>query len=121
MGKVCNFISLYRSPNQWHDISETFVDNLELNLDTIANKNPYLIVVLGDFNAKSSNWCKHGKIIYEGSKIDNITSQVGLKQLIQEPTHILSNSYSCIYLVFTSQPNLVMESGVHSLLHENYI
>ena len=118
-GKVCNFISLYRSPNQSHDIFETFFDNFELNVDTIANKNPYLIVILGDFNAKSSNWYKHDKTTYEGSKIEAITSQFGLKQLIQEPTHILSNSSSCIDLVFTSQPNLVMESTVHSSLHEN--
>ena len=96
-----------------------FFDNLELNLDTIANKNPYLIVILGDFNAKSSNWYKHDKTTYEGSKIEAITSQFGLKQLIQEPTHISSNSSSCIDLVFTFQANLVMESGVHSSLHEN--
>ena len=78
-----------------------------------------MIVILGDFNAKSSNWYKHDKTIYEGFKIEAIASQFGLKQLIQEPTHILSNSSSCIDLVFTSQPNLVMESGVHSSLHEN--
>ena len=58
-GKVCNFISLYRSPYQSHNTFETFVDNLELNLDTIADKNPCLIVILGDFNAKPSNWYKH--------------------------------------------------------------
>ena len=110
-GKACNFISLYRSPYQSHDIFETFTENFELNLDTIANKNPYLIVILGDFNAKSSNWYKHDKTIYECSKTEAITSQFGLKQLIQEPTHILSNSSSCIDLVFTSQPNVVMESG----------
>ena len=45
-GKVSNFISLYRLPSQSHDIFETFADNLELNLDTIANENPYLIVIL---------------------------------------------------------------------------
>ena len=118
-GKVCNFISLHRSPSQSHDIFETFVDNPELNLDTIANKNPYFIVVLGQFNVKSSNWYKHDKTTYEGSKIEAITSPFGLKQLTQEPTHILSNPSSCINLVFTSQPNLVMESGLHSLLHEN--
>ena len=28
--------------------------------------------------------------------IDAITSQFGLKQLIQEPTHILNDSSSCI-------------------------
>ena len=75
--------------------------------------------MLGDFNAKSSNWYKHDKTTYEGSKIEAITSQLGLKQLIQEPTHILPNSSSCIDLVFRSQPNLVMASGVHFSLHEN--
>ena len=89
-GKACNFISLYRSPNQSHNIFETFVDNLELNLKGTANKNPYLIIILGDFNAKSSNRYKHSKTTYEGSKIKTIISQFGLKQLIQEPTQILS-------------------------------
>ena len=56
---------------------------------------------------------------YEGSKIDAITTLSGLKQLIQEPTHILTDSSSCIDLIFTSQPHLVMESGVHSSLHQN--
>ena len=70
------------------DIFEKFADNFELNLDKTANKNPYLIVILGDFNAKSSNWYKHDTTTYKGSKIDAITSQFGLKQLIQEPTHI---------------------------------
>ena len=46
-------------------------------------------------------------------------SNYGLHQLIQEPTHILNLSSSCIELIFTFQPNLVMESGVHSSLHPN--
>ena len=119
-GKVCNLISLYQSPSQSHDIFETFADNLELNLDTIANENPYLIVILGDFNAKLSNWFKHDKTTYKCSKIEAITSQFGLKQLIQEPAHILLNSSPCIDLLFTSQTNLVIESGVHSSLRENF-
>ena len=48
-----------------------------------------------------------------------MTSQFGLQQLIKEPTHILTNSSSCINLFFTSQPNLAMESGVYSSLHQN--
>ena len=47
------------------------------------------------------------------------TSSYGLNQLIQEPTHILNSSTACIDLILTSQPNLVMESGIHSLLHSN--
>ena len=118
-GKTCNFISLYRSPSQSFDTFEDFVDNLEINLDKIANKSPYLLVVLGDFNVKSSHWYKRDKTTYEGSKIDAITSQYGLQQSIKEPTYILTDSSSCIDLLFTFQPNLLMESGVHSSLHQN--
>ena len=54
--KVCNFIVLYRLPSQSQDAFESFIDNLELNTDVITAKNPYLIGILGDFNAKLSTW-----------------------------------------------------------------
>ena len=41
------------------------------------------------------------------------------KQVISDPTHILESSSSCVDLIFTSQPNLVMNSGVHFSLHPN--
>ena len=72
-------------PSQSPDVFEKFSDNFELNLDKIANKNQYLIVILGEFNAKSSNWYEHDMTRYKGSKINAITSQFGLKQLIQGP------------------------------------
>ena len=115
--KLCNFISLYRLPSQSQDTFETFIDNLELNIDKIAARNPFLIVILGGFNAKVNTWCKSNKTTYEGSKIDGLTSNFGLQQLIKEPTHIIGNSSSCIDLLFCPQPNLVMESGVHPSLH----
>ena len=43
----------------------------------------------------------------------------GLHQLINEPTHFFYSSSSCIDLIFTSQPKLVMESGVQPSLHPN--
>lgn len=52
---------------------------------------------------------------FEGSKIDIATSSFGLSQTINEPTHVLNNSFSRIGLIFTSQPNLVMHSVVDSL------
>ena len=76
--KLCNFIVLYRSPSQSEDDFETFLKNFKLNLDTILAKNPFLTVVLGDFNVKSNLWCKSDKTLYEGSKIEGITSQFGL-------------------------------------------
>ena len=32
--KLCNFIALYRSPNQSQDLFESFKKNLELNLES---------------------------------------------------------------------------------------
>ena len=46
--KLCNFITLYRSSRQCQD------NNFELNLDSVLVNNPFLIVVLGDFNTKMS-------------------------------------------------------------------
>ena len=41
----------------------------------------------------------------------------GLQQLVSDPTHLLPNSSSCIYLTFTDQQKLAINSGVHSFLH----
>ena len=46
--KLCNFVALYRSPSQTQDELEKFSDNLELNLGTLSQKNPFLVVAIGD-------------------------------------------------------------------------
>ena len=48
-----------------------------------------------------------------------MTSHYGLTQIINEPTHIVEDASSCIDLIFTSQPNIVLDSRVHSSLHPN--
>ena len=107
--KTCNFISLYRSPKQSKDEFETFADNLEVNFDSVALGNPYLIVVLGDFNAQTKGWYPLGKTTYESSRIDGIRSQFALQRLIHEPNHITGERSSCIDLIFASLRNLVVE------------
>ena len=54
----------------------------------------------------------------EGAQLDYRTSLSGMKQVTTKPTHILESSASCIDLIFTNQPNIIMDSGVHSSLHE---
>ena len=54
---VCCFIHLYRSPSQTQDEFQTFRSNLKLNLDALLCSNPFLTVTIGDFNAKSKDWC----------------------------------------------------------------
>ena len=45
--KICNFITLYRSPSQNQDDFQAFIDNLEMNLETLAQRNLFLMVVTG--------------------------------------------------------------------------
>ena len=49
--KLCSFVALYRSPSHSQNDFATFSDNLEMTLDFVLKKNPFLLVVLGDFNA----------------------------------------------------------------------
>ena len=109
---------IYCSPSQLSEEFDTFLSNFELLLDYIANRNLFVSIII-DFNARSNNWCSSDKTTYEGKKLESLTSQCGFKQVISNPTHILDSSSSCIDLIFTSQPNLVMNSGVHSSLHPN--
>ena len=111
--KICSFVVLYRSPSQSSDEFESFSKNLEPTLDRVMQNTPHMMVLLGDFNAKCTNWYNHDKTNFEGIAIENISSQCGLYQVINKPTHISENSSSCIDLIFTSQPNLITESGVH--------
>ena len=76
--KICNFLTLYRSPSQNQDDFQAFIDNLEMNLESLAQRNPFLMVVIGDFNAKSKYWCSQDSTNFEGIPIENVTSQFGL-------------------------------------------
>ena len=41
-------------------------------------KNPYLLGILDDFNAKQSTWCRSDKSTHKGSRIDGLVSNYGL-------------------------------------------
>ena len=100
--KLCTFVALYRSPSQSQDNFETFIDNIELNLETLSQINLFLLVAIGNFNAKSKFWYCNDNTFSQGKALENVTSQFGLHQVIKEPTHILHNSSSCIDLIFAS-------------------
>ena len=67
-------------------------------------QNQKLCSLMTNRQAKGPNW-------------NSLLSLFGMKQLIAEPTHVLENSSSCIDLIFTIQPNLIMDTGVHLSLH----
>ena len=94
------FFVVYRSPNQ---------NQTEF---------PFCVIITGDFNCRSTQWWENDLENNEGKLFEPFTSDLGLHQLISEPTHLMGDAKSCIDLVFTDQPNLVIESGVHPSLHE---
>ena len=74
-----------------------------------------MISVLGGFNVKSNIWCNNDTTTHEGSMIDSVASNYGLRQLIQEATHIINSFSFCNDLIFTSQSDLVSR-GIRSPL-----
>ena len=48
------------------DEFEPLADNLELNLDSVSLRNPFLIVFLGE---QTKEWYPLGKTSYEGTRI----------------------------------------------------
>ena len=112
-------IVLYGSPSQTSFEFNNFQHNLDKILNDVKQLGSTFLIMLCDFNAKSKTWWTHDITTNEGVQIESLTSTYGLHQLISDPTHILPNSSSCIDLIFTDQPNLVVDSGVHPSLHPN--
>ena len=89
--KLCSFVALYRSPSQSQDDFATFFDNLEMILELVSKKNPFLLVVLSDFSAKLSQSHDGDGSTSEGISVESITLQFGLHQIVSEAAHILEN------------------------------
>ena len=60
-----------------------------------------MFVLLGDFNAKHSEWCSTDKNYKDGIELENIRSTAGYNQIINKPTHFTNVSSSCIDLLQT--------------------
>ena len=112
------FAVIYRSPSQSPEEFDNFTTNFELMLSKMHAENPFCVIITGDFNCRSTQWWENDIDNNEGRLFEPLSSDNGLYQLISEPTHLMGDSKSCIDLIFTDQPNLIIESGVHPSLHE---
>ena len=84
---------------------------------SIKSENPYAVFITGDFNGHSKLWWPLGDTTPEGSSIEEMATLLGLSQLIKDPTNFEPNKKPpCIDLIFTDQPNLVLENGTRSSL-----
>ena len=92
---------VYRCPSQRTSEFESFLIGLKDFLNNILCLKSQSTVILGDLNTKSPVWWH------------------GFKQLISNPAHRLPQSLSCNDLIFTDQPNYVIDCGAHPFLHLN--
>ena len=114
---VCT-VSIYRTPNHWSKEYNTFLVNFEQLLTYFNNLKTH-VPLTDDFNVKSSSWWSDNRNTIKGMQLESITSCYGLYQITNETTHILPSSASCIDLIFTKKPNMVINLGVHPPLHQN--
>ena len=113
------FTALYRSPASKHSSPEflEFLSNFRNLYTKIQSENPFATFFTGDLNGHSQFWWPDGDTTPEGREIENVLSSLGLSQLISEPTNFEPNKNpSCIDLVITDQPNLVLDSGTRASL-----
>ena len=92
-------ISLYRSPSQPHD--EHFLLNFEQIICDIIVRNPFFVLITGNFNARAVKWWKNDLTATEGVKIELITTSRCFSYIISNPAHILPNYSLYIDLIFT--------------------
>ena len=108
------------SPSQSTSEFESFLSGLEdLLSNTLCSKSQFT-VVLGDLNSRSPAWWSKDITTLHGTQIDPLATMHGFKKIIFDPTYILPQSSSCIDLIFTDQPNYVIDCGTHPSLHPNY-
>ena len=113
------FTVLYRSPAFNHISPEfqAFLSNFENLYSNIQAENPFATFFTGDFNVHCQSWWLHGNTTTEGEVIDNLFSKLGLSQVISEPTNFEPHKNpSCIDLIVTDQPNIILESGTRASL-----
>ena len=112
------FTVVYRNPIFKANSLEfsTFLDNFKVLHERIKLENPYSCFFTGDFNGHTQTWYPDGDTNPEGTMLDELFNSLNLKQLISEPTHYFRDNCrpSCIDLIITDQPNLVLECGVRS-------
>ena len=75
--KCCTIVSMsiYRLSSRSTNEFEIFLNNSNLTLESVAQKNPFLTVVISDFNARSSKWWTDDKKT-QGLKIKKLAFSI---------------------------------------------
>ena len=89
-------VSNCRTPSQSSNEYDTSLLNFEQLLIHCNSIKPHMLLVIGDFNTRSSSWWSDDIDTIEGTCLELIISYDGLYQIINERTHILQSSGSLL-------------------------
>ena len=112
----CFLTCLYRSPIQNREQIQSFCDSLDFFMNNINSLNPAISIITGDFNGKCSKWYSFDTSHNIEKELNTITSTAGYSQIIDKPAHFTYNSSSCIDRIFTSNPSILVDSGIEKSL-----
>lgn len=96
------FFSFNSSPSQTN--LKNLIKNLELNLKHNANKSQFLIIVLGDYNAKMQGWYQNDAKTLKGCKIH--VSNLDVNKQVSVFNETIINIFEPLFR--TTQSSLVM-------------
>ena len=82
--------------------------------------NPPISIIAGDFNWKRSKLYSFDAKDNIVKELNTITSTAGYNRRIHKPTHFTNHSSSCIDLIFTSDPNIIVNSDIEKSLCSSY-
>lgn len=102
---------------QYHS-AEDFCDEVRDMVDHAAAQFDG-IYIIGDLNARHSLFWNGDRTTTEGRTVMTQFSDMGMEQLIHEPTRRVPASNTCIDLLFTNHPSSVTSSGTRDKLSEN--
>ena len=91
----------YRPPNS----DSTYTSLIEDSIDLAINSDIADVIITGDFNLNTMNENQF-------RKIEALCNQFNLLQCIDEPTHFTENSMSTIDLLFVTNKNSILTTGV---------
>ena len=108
------FILSYRSPSQDNAQTKNYFKKMEKIILNVKKENPAIIVLAGDLNARSPLlWSGELDENFAGKKLADLVTLECMEQIIDEPTHMPSDTSStCIDLIISSNPAAIIDHGV---------
>ena len=116
LGRKKIFLILSYRPPSMNTVGDVaaYCSHLKDSVDKIAREKPSLVILTGDFNARSPLfWSDERHETMPGEKLSNFMLLNCFEQLISEPTHFPRDDIeTCIDLILTDKPSSFVDSGV---------